>query len=58
MLCPRNLLLCVHVHVHVHVQVYIEGLYDEELPQRAAAADMLCQLFRNSANMQVGLLGS
>lgn len=35
------------------LQVYIEGLYDEELPQRAAAADMLCQLFRISSNMQV-----
>lgn len=38
----------------VCAQVYIEGLYEEELPQRAAAADMLCQLFRNSGNMQVG----
>lgn len=35
------------------VQVYIEGMYEEELPQRAAAADMLCQLFKNSSNMQV-----
>lgn len=46
--CPQHAVSCVCVQVH------IEGLYEEELPQRAAAADMLCQLFRNSSNLQVG----
>jgi hypothetical protein len=36
------------------LEVYIEGLYEDDLPQRAAAAGMLCQLFKNSSNMQVG----
>lgn len=39
----------------VYAQVYIEGLYNEGLPQRAAAANMLCQLFKNADNMQVRL---
>ncbi|KAF6257067.1 kinesin-associated protein-domain-containing protein [Scenedesmus sp. NREL 46B-D3] len=35
---------------------YIEGLYDEELAKRAAAAGMICQLFRNTAHLEVGML--
>jgi hypothetical protein len=33
--------------------VYLEGLYDEELPQRAAAAAMVAALFRDASNVQV-----
>ncbi|WIA24018.1 hypothetical protein OEZ85_013641 [Tetradesmus obliquus] len=31
---------------------YTEGLYDEELAKRAAAAGMICQLFRNTAHLE------
>jgi hypothetical protein len=39
--------------VRARAQVYVEGLYEEELAQRAAAASMLCQLSKNAGNMQV-----
>uniref|UniRef100_A0A383VI43 Uncharacterized protein n=1 Tax=Tetradesmus obliquus TaxID=3088 RepID=A0A383VI43_TETOB len=31
---------------------YTEGLYDEDLAKRAAAAGMICQLFRNTAHLE------
>jgi hypothetical protein len=33
---------------------YTEGLYEEDLAKRAAAAGMICQLFRNTAHLEVG----
>jgi hypothetical protein len=36
---------------------YTEGLYDEDLAKRAAAAGMICQLFRNTAHLEVRAAG-
>lgn len=36
------------------LETYLEGLYEEDLARRAEAAGMLCQLFRNTANLEVG----
>jgi hypothetical protein len=36
------------------LDTYTEGLYDEDLAKRAAAAGMICQLFRNTAHLEVG----
>jgi hypothetical protein len=35
------------------LDTYNEGLYDEDLAKRAAAAGMICQLFRNTAHLEV-----
>ncbi|WIA44517.1 hypothetical protein OEZ86_007256 [Tetradesmus obliquus] len=34
------------------LESYTEGLYDEDLAKRAAAAGMICQLFRNTAHLE------
>jgi len=36
------------------LETYIEGLYEEDLTMRAAAAGMLCQLFRQLTHLEVG----
>eukprot|EP00775_Hariotina_reticulata_P002316 gene2316-2624_t len=34
------------------LEIYLEGLYDEDITKRAAAAGMICQLFRRLTNLE------